>query len=159
MLMAAALAAHSQKTVLKPTTRQVVLELAHNMPWQKTTRLTQLREEIQANTALPVDTTVSVRAYAAYGQARHQTSCPVVEVPSNASLRDLITFGLTVLQEPEVYTQNTISISLLKYLTWFSRHEELIQPPPEYEQDDTLISGVSGSHTKGEWIMCKHRFG
>jgi hypothetical protein len=55
--------------------------------------------EIQANTALPVDTTVSVRAYAAHGQARHQTSCPVVEVPSNASLRDLISFSLTVLQE------------------------------------------------------------
>ena len=71
--------------------------------------------EIQANTALPIDTTVSARAYAAHRQVRRQTSCPVVEVPSNASLRDLITFSLTVLQEPEVYTQSAISISLLKY--------------------------------------------
>jgi hypothetical protein len=64
--------------------------------------------------------TVSFRAYAAHGQARHQTSCPVVEVPSNASLRDLITFSLTVLQELEVDTQSAISIPLLRYLTWFS---------------------------------------
>jgi hypothetical protein len=64
---------------------------------------------------------VSFRAYAALGQARHQTSCPVVEVPSNASLRDFITFSLTVLQELEVGTQIAISIPLLKYLTWFLR--------------------------------------
>ncbi len=43
MLVAAALAANAQKTVLKPTTRQVVLELARDVPWQKTTCLTQLR--------------------------------------------------------------------------------------------------------------------
>ena len=42
MLTAAALAAHAQKTLLKPTTRQVVLELARDVPWQKTTRFTQL---------------------------------------------------------------------------------------------------------------------
>jgi type IV secretory pathway VirJ component len=76
--------------------------------------------EIQANTALPDDTTVSVRAYAAHGQARHQTSCLLVDVPSNASMRDLITFSLTLLQEFEVDTQSAISIPLLRYLTWFS---------------------------------------
>jgi hypothetical protein len=42
MLVAAALAAHAQKTVLKSTTRQVVLELARYVPWQKTTGLTPL---------------------------------------------------------------------------------------------------------------------
>ncbi|MGK0284911.1 MAG: hypothetical protein ACI82O_004477 [Patiriisocius sp.] len=43
MLVAAALAAHAQKTVLKSTTRQVVLKLARCVPWQKTTGLTPLR--------------------------------------------------------------------------------------------------------------------
>ena len=33
MPMAAALAAHSQKTILKPTTSQIVLELARDVPW------------------------------------------------------------------------------------------------------------------------------
>jgi len=42
MLVAAALAAQAQKTILKSTTRQVVLELARYVPWQKTTSLTQL---------------------------------------------------------------------------------------------------------------------
>ena len=47
MLVAAALAAHAQKTVLQSTTRQVVLELARYVPWQKTTRLTQLRLKLR----------------------------------------------------------------------------------------------------------------
>jgi hypothetical protein len=97
--MAAALAAHTLQnrsqadhTPDSPQTR-ALRAVAENDPFHSAA------SEIQANTALPVDTTVSVRAYAAHGQARHQTSCPVVEVPSNASLRDLISFSLTVLQE------------------------------------------------------------
>ena len=100
------------------------------MPWQKTARLTQLSEEIEANTAFPVDKTVSVRTYAAHGQARHKTFCAVVEVPSNDPWRDLICVSLPVLQEPEVYSQSTIIISLLKYFTWFLRHKELITKTP-----------------------------
>ena len=98
MLVAAALAAHAQKTVLQSTTRQVVLELARYVPWQKTDPSHSAASETQASTALPVGTTVSVRAYAAHKQAQHQASCPAVEVPSNASLRDLLSFSLTVLQ-------------------------------------------------------------
>ena len=98
MLMAAAFTAHALQnrsqvdhTPGSPQTR-ALRAVAENDPSHSAA------SEIQANTALPVDTTVSVRAYAAHGQARHQTSCPVVEVPSNASLRELITFSLTVLQ-------------------------------------------------------------
>jgi hypothetical protein len=94
--MAAALAAHTLQnrsqadhTPDSPQTR-ALRAVAENDPFHSAA------SEIQANTALPVDTTVFVRAYAAHG---HQTSCPVVEVPSNASLRDLISFSLTVLQE------------------------------------------------------------
>jgi len=64
--------------------------------------------EIQARNVLPVVTTVSARAYAAHGQPRHQTSCPVVEVPSNASLRDLISLSSIALPELEVDTQSTL---------------------------------------------------
>jgi len=51
-------------------------------------------KHLLTNTALPVDTTVFVRACAAHGQARNRTSCLVVEVPLNASLRDLLALVL-----------------------------------------------------------------
>jgi hypothetical protein len=115
MLVAAAPAAHALQnrsqvdhTPGSPRTRALPA-LAENDPSHSAA------SEIQANTVLPVDTTVSVRAYAAHGQARRQTSCPVVEVPSNTSLRDLITFSLAVHKEFEVDTQSAISIPLLRY--------------------------------------------
>ena len=98
MLVAAALAAHAQKTVLQSTTRQVVLELARYVPWQKTTRLTQLRLKLR-----PVLRYQLVQQ-CLFGlmphMGRRTTSHPAraVEVPSNASLRDLLSFSLTVLQ-------------------------------------------------------------
>jgi hypothetical protein len=52
--------------------------------------------ETQANTAPLVGTAVSARACAAHSPVQHrQTSCPAVEVPSNASLRNLIPLSLT----------------------------------------------------------------
>ena len=66
---------------------------------------------------------MSVRAYATHGQTRHQTSCPVVEVPSNASLRELISFSLTVLQEQCELTFNielTLNINKPDFV-WMAR--------------------------------------
>ena len=92
MLVSAALAAHALQNRSQvdhkpgsPRTR-VLRAVAEKDPSHSAV------SEIQASTALPVGTTVSVRAYAAHGQAQHQTSFPVVEVPSNASLRDLFRY-------------------------------------------------------------------
>ena len=76
MLMAAAFTAHALQnrsqvdhTPGSPQTR-ALRAVAENDPSHSAA------SETQASTAPPVGTTVSVRAYAAHGQAQHQPSCP-----------------------------------------------------------------------------------